>query len=291
MHDTEFNAGFDKALPDIHTMGTMLFDPVWASQDHPSTCLELLHVIKGSVCLVLEGERFEAGAGDTLLVPPDRLHRDEFDVEKGLEIFFCSVSWEHNDSYCSRVSNAALQNMTPHRKGEVAGIFDQLRHDLAGPGEVDRLVARTRILTILMLILRETTDRASEDGSAADGVYRHERGHQLILQAKQYLAEHYAECISLADIATALNVSGYYLSHLFSAQSDFTLFAYLTDVRMNKAQALLLEGRLNVSEVGQAVGYDNSNAFSKAFKKYVGGSPRQYVAQHLRRQRTATSHP
>ncbi len=105
------------------------------------------------------------------------------------------------------------------------------------------------------------------------------------------MAEHYAECVSLDDIATTLNVSPYYLSHLFSAQSDFTLFAYLTDVRMNKAQALLVEARLNVAEVGQAVGYDNANAFSKAFKKYVGCSPRQYVAQGLQRKRTATTHP
>jgi two-component system response regulator YesN len=73
-------------------------------------------------------------------------------------------------------------------------------------------------------------------------------------------------------------VSPYHLSHVFSRESDFTLWGYLMQVRMTEAKKLLRTGRLNVSEVGRAVGYEDPNYFSKAFRKHVGQSPTGYAA-------------
>ena len=45
---------------------------------------------------------------------------------------------------------------------------------------------------------------------------------------------------------------------------------YLSSVRMEKAAALLREGKLNVSQVAQEVGYGSLKNFSAAFKSYFG---------------------
>ena len=83
-------------------------------------------------------------------------------------------------------------------------------------------------------------------------------------------------------MASALHVSGYHLSHVFSRESNFSLFAYLTAVRMEKAKALLAEGELTVSQVAHAVGYATPNYFSKVFRKQCGcGAQRlQRVVAH-----------
>lgn len=277
---TEFGA----VLPEIRTMGTMLFDPIWAEQDHPAAHFELLHVVRGALCLTIGRNRFAAGAGDTLLVPPNRVHRDTFDPRQGLEIFYCSIDWPAAARYCTRVGNAALLNMPAPNKNEICMLFDQLRHDLTGPQQTARLVARARLHTILMLLLHAALlDVSGRSVQPVDASYGPEHRRELLRRARQYIAAHYAECLTLERIAAALNVSPYYLSHLFSAQSDFTLFSYLTELRMTRARALLRDGRCNVSEAGRAVGYDNANSFSKAFKKHVGCAPRQYIARQLRR--------
>jgi AraC-like DNA-binding protein len=98
-----------------------------------------------------------------------------------------------------------------------------------------------------------------------------------MLQARQYLEAHFAEPLSLEGIAAALGVSAYYLSHVFSEENDFTLFASLTHLRMEKARALLQDGQMTVAEVARAVGYDNSNYFSKAFRRHFGVAPRAAV--------------
>ena len=50
---------------------------------------------------------------------------------------------------------------------------------------------------------------------------------------------------------------------------------YLSSVRMEKAAALLREGKLNVSQVAQEVGYGSLKNFSAAFKSYFGITARE----------------
>ena len=55
------------------------------------------------------------------------------------------------------------------------------------------------------------------------------------------------------------------------------LIAYLRTQRLNRAQELFRGGSLNISEVGQKVGYPIIQHFSAVFKKNLGLTPREYV--------------
>jgi two-component system response regulator YesN len=48
---------------------------------------------------------------------------------------------------------------------------------------------------------------------------------------------------------------------------------------MEKAEKLILEGKMNVKEVAFAVGYQDPNYFSKIFKKTTGVLPTVYAAE------------
>lgn len=98
-----------------------------------------------------------------------------------------------------------------------------------------------------------------------------------MLQARRYLNQHFTSPVSLDDIARELDVSAYYLSHVFSEENDFSLFTYLTGLRMERARELLQNGQYNVSEVSRAVGYENANYFAKVFRKHFGRPPGDYL--------------
>jgi len=262
------------ALPEIRGIGPMAFDPVWAQETHPSAAHEIMHVVSGRLRLNIGDDRLDVRPGDTVMVPAGTMHRDEFDLAEGLEVFFCMFDWVCGAEYFSRVPPTTLPSLPATCKAELARLFEQLRTDLAGAARSDQLVLRSRLLTALLLILRAATAPAEQ---AAEN-YGKTRSLSLMARAKQYMQAHYAERLSLDDIATALHVSGYHLSHVFSRQSNFSLFSYLTALRMEKAQALLLSDDLNVSQVAQAVGYQDANYFSKAFRKHCGCSPTEFVA-------------
>lgn len=67
---------------------------------------------------------------------------------------------------------------------------------------------------------------------------------------------------------------------LFSAETDVTWQAWLTQARVLNAMALLAEGR-RVTDVAADVGYGSLSAFAKAFFQLTGENPARY------RQRTA----
>jgi two-component system response regulator YesN len=103
------------------------------------------------------------------------------------------------------------------------------------------------------------------------------RRRRLMAQARRYLNEHFNDPICLDDVARALEVSAYYLSHVFSEENGFSLFTYLNALRMERARELLQERTCNVSEVARAVGYEDTNYFSKVFRKHFGRPPSDYL--------------
>ena len=55
---------------------------------------------------------------------------------------------------------------------------------------------------------------------------------------------------------------------------------FLRNLRMEQAARLLREGRVNVTQVADSVGYNDQAHFSTAFKNHFGMSPSEYVAAH-----------
>lgn len=265
---------FARSLPEVNFMGALLFDPLWGEAPHPARGLELLHLLKGRMDLLLDGRSYHAEPGDTLIVPSEARHTDSFDPEEGIEVFYCSLNWTAEPEFSRIVNNDILISMAAYRRAELVELFHQLRSEPASMGWGEELLVRSRLHTVLMFMVREAVSRSTESDDAPSEHHRL----RLIAAAKAYLRDHYAQRISLEDVARAVNVSGYYLSHLFSEEGEFSLFEYLTAMRMEQARRLLRGGGKNVSEVARAVGYHDPNYFSKVFKKHMGYCPKDFLA-------------
>lgn len=93
----------------------------------------------------------------------------------------------------------------------------------------------------------------------------------------QYIHEHYAEEITLGDLANKVYISRNYLSSIFRSITGETFNNYLTRVRIEKAKELLMQPNMLVYEVAEKVGYKNVPYFSTLFKKYTGMNPTDYI--------------
>lgn len=256
-------------LPDIQSIGKMILDPVWARKMHKSGSNELMHVIRGNVAVRLGKSRFEAGPGDTLLIPVGTMHRDEFDLSIGLEAFYIFFKWPPCKDYFRIVPLNAVTRLCAPEAVEIGKLCDRMQSGLDRGTAADQLVIAAYTHTILLLILREAL--RSRQRHNTDEHLRH--GQILLLQAREYIDMHYTEQISLDQIADKLRISTFYLSHLFSRESNFSLVEYVTSIRMQKAKAMLAAGGKNVAEAAYAVGYNDSNYFSKVFHRHFGVSP------------------
>jgi len=99
-----------------------------------------------------------------------------------------------------------------------------------------------------------------------------------IRKARDYIAEHSAEELSLGKVARAANTSTNYFSEKFKQATGTNFVKYVARTRFEKAEALLREADLRVSEIAFACGFQSLSQFNRTFKKLAGKSPTQYRA-------------
>ncbi len=98
----------------------------------------------------------------------------------------------------------------------------------------------------------------------------------LISSSLKYIKSHFAEKISLADMCSELHVNPTYFSYLFSKEMGQSFVDYITEVRLSKAEELLISTELSILDVSALSGFENQSYFSKVFKARNGVTPREY---------------
>lgn len=95
-----------------------------------------------------------------------------------------------------------------------------------------------------------------------------------IHQAKEILLQQLDHPPSLLTLARQVGLNDCTLKRGFKQVFGTTVFGYLHQCRMEQARSLLLENQHSVTTIAQIVGYTNLSAFSSAFRKQYGVSPR-----------------
>jgi AraC family transcriptional regulator len=81
---------------------------------------------------------------------------------------------------------------------------------------------------------------------------------------------------NLADVANECGFSVAHLRRIFKNTVGKTLYEFIEEIRMERAQQLLREPTLQLKAIAYRLGYAQPSAFASAFKKAVGESPSDY---------------
>lgn len=139
-------------------------------------------------------------------------------------------------------------------------------------GHLKRLFLEAKVLELLALQCGQF-GRAAPVGEEAFSRKDLDKLHAL----RAYLVEHPTAPHSLAGLARRAELNEFKLKRGFREAFGTTVFGFVRDLRMEQAQRLLREGRLNIAEVSDLTGYKNPTHFTAAFKKKFGLTPRQVL--------------
>lgn len=92
-----------------------------------------------------------------------------------------------------------------------------------------------------------------------------------------YLNTHYSEDISLKKISEEFHLNSSYVSQLIKSETGLTYTQYVTELRIGKARELLKTTDMSLSEISEAVGFNDYFYFIKKFKKETGVTPGKYA--------------
>jgi AraC-like DNA-binding protein len=177
-------------------------------------------------------------------------------------LFTIDPKWRPRDQFKSRLQ------LTPAELGHALGLVDQLEAELATRGAGFRFLG-TALFMQLVAYLSRLYDRAGHPDSQALS---------RLAAAISHLETHFIEPVELDDLARIAHMSTRSFLRTFHAATGQSPIAYLIQTRVTRAAERLRKTDDSITDVAYACGFEDSNYFSRQFRRVMGLTPRDYRA-------------
>lgn len=234
----------------------------------------LLHIVwQGTGTLEIDGKKYSLQKRDAFFIPPGAEAWYEADEKDPWCYMWFAFSGLMADK-CAARAGFSLKN--PVRRieclQEMRSFIDQMleARELSFADELKRKGLLMMALSALIQDYSKTSaaGKIGEVHSEAVSVY--------VEHAMEYMMRHYSEPVKIGELADYIGINRSYLASSFRRIVGVSPQEYLVKLRMEKAKTLLQETSMSVNAVANAIGYSDQLAFSKAFRRYSGMSPRMY---------------
>ncbi|KAA9022527.1 AraC family transcriptional regulator [Niallia endozanthoxylica] len=157
---------------------------------------------------------------------------------------------------------------------KISGILSDIDEELQRTGKKNELLeaeVKIELVQLLLAIYKMSQKELAQITSKKTEKEVHAE------EIASWIRDHYTEKISLDIISSKLNLSKYYISHVFKEVTGFTVMEYVMGCRLNQVKFLLeMEPGLTLAEVAHASGFESIAHFSRYFKEKVGITPSRY---------------
>lgn len=217
-----------------------------------------------------QGETHRATANDIVIVHPGEVHTGQAGVPLGWQyrMFYPDVTLLQQTL---AELDETLHSMPyfPQPVIQDPELADRLRKlHIALEQAESRLECETRFLsTFAKLITRHADQRPWIRPNGQED--------RAVQQSLEYLNTHYAHSISLEQLATLTNLKPLRLLRSFQRSIGLPPHAYLIQLRVTRAKALLKQG-LSIAEVACDTGFTDQSHLNRHFKRMMGITPKQY---------------
>ena len=104
----------------------------------------------------------------------------------------------------------------------------------------------------------------------------------IIERVQKYIETNLSEDISLSTIANHMNMSAYYLSHMFRRATGITITEFRNELRLTVAKNMLVHTQKSIDEIAASVGFSSSAYFTEIFTRTEMVPPTKYRKYHQR---------
>lgn len=101
-----------------------------------------------------------------------------------------------------------------------------------------------------------------------------------ILKVLIYIEEHIDEDLTMEELAKVACYSPFHFHRVFQAVVGETVHSYVKRLRMEKAAGKLRYTSQPITEIALDASFETPSAFTKAFKQFMGSSPKSYRSLH-----------
>jgi AraC-like DNA-binding protein len=246
---------------------------VW--QNQATSGYSLLTTLRGKLEYTIDNKRVILDEGQSVVLEPNtNVTAKGQQVELIVLMFSASLVIERAAAMRLVPPKSIVTFTRDHlRDRKLDGLMEEFAAELATEKPGRAIVMRALVEQLLVHILRNySMPRLSEELELS----RVGLVDRRIRRSVELMHTQLDQDLTLKALAAASYLSPFHFARLFKKLTGLSPHNYLASIRATRAQLLLAETDLSVTEIGTRVGYLSGSHFTKAFRLATGATPREF---------------
>ena len=242
--------------------------------------LEIVVIKKGTGLISIDFEKRTVSSGDIVFIRPGQLHSIEQNGARKME--YENIILKPELLISGEADLCARQFITPLMKGElrcvtfltpavpgypeISDCISRIDHLCEKRPDGYQLAVKGFLFQLVFLLLSHRQKKSTSPALQTKSL-------EKIKTILKYVEEHYADHITIDDMAAITFYSKSHFMKFFKAHMGTGFIEYLNDYRLTIAERLLRTSDATVLEIAEKSGFDNLSYFNRMFKRKYGQSP------------------
>lgn len=228
----------------------------------------LIFCTEGCGWLQTDAGEWEINRNEAFLIPQHTPHTYGADPNTPWSNYWVHFQGAQSEDYLRLIypiEGSPIMHL-PRREEVIAGI-EQLYQYMSGVHTQSALVAASGALSQLLALIQLRMQTANDRCRSAE---------ENIDQAVRFMQQNLGQRLTLKALAQVADMSPSHFGSLFAKRYERAPIDYFNHLKIQKACELLTTTDRRISEIGEALGFQDPYYFSRLFKQIIGVSPRNY---------------
>ncbi len=253
--------------------------PIFASHWHEH--FQFIYCIKGGARIYCNGNPIHLAAGEVMVININEMHYGEsLNGDMSYYVIMVDPSFilsnEVDACQTKYISPLSLNLILfANQIGDDEDLVDCIKkmiYEYNTQPTGFELAVKACIYNAMVLLLRKHVVR-----SFSPKEYDMQEANMKRLQSVfRYIKNNYTQVIDLKELADIACLSTGHFCRIFKKLTGKSAIDYINQLRVEKAVMLLREGECNIKEIAFTTGFNDSNYFTRVFKKYKNMAPNEF---------------
>ena len=228
---------------------------------HMHNSFEFIAVLGGSMTITVEDKEYVLSEGDCAVILPNEAH--SYRTRNSSRSYLCVFSTDYVSDFYNKTENLSAVNSV-FRIDNAEGTVNELLNP------INMFALKSTLYRILATFYASTEFVRQDNGSHRSFV------HEVLA----FIENHYAEDVTMHDIAQKMGYTYSYFSGLFNRIFKTNFSALLNECRVSYASRLLIASDKTISEIASICGYNSLRVFNRNFYKFKNQTPTEFRKNH-----------
>lgn len=235
-------------------------------ESHPQ--YELTYMDKGSMHSIVGGQDYLLSQGEMMLYGSDQWHAQY--TEGSESVCFLTITFDMDCRYADALLNKKLPV-----DASGAALLNRILTEFRGSDFLSGDLICCHLMEFLLNMIRHV--HRGDRGQPLQYPHTANNENQIVDRALRYIADNIYEKLSVAGVASAVNVCSSYLSVLFSRHLKTKPSEYIRREKLEESKLLIRQGELNFTQIADRLKFSSVYHFSYQFKRWYGMTPSEFA--------------